>query len=96
MRNKKEKPASGTRTKNDPIPAPHEGLILPVGVKFCDIYMDASQVATELNYGKRSVRNMRLNGAISFTTLHGKLFYFRQEIASILHANKVPKKNKGG
>ena len=67
-------------------------LLLPSGAKFSDIYMDASQVAQELNYGKRAVRNMRLRGVLSFTTLIGKLFYYRQEIAAILQANKVPKK----
>jgi hypothetical protein len=67
-------------------------LLLPSGAKFNDIYMDSSQVAQELNYGKRAVRNIRLRGALSYTTLTGKLFYYRQEIAAILQANKVPKK----
>lgn len=95
MRDSKEKTTLSTKRKrasrnlrNEPV------LLLPSGAKFNDIYMDASQVAQELNYGKRAVRNIRLRGALSFTTLNGKLFYYRQEIAAILQDNKVPKRSK--
>lgn len=67
-------------------------LILPAGIKFDDIYMDASQVAQELNISKRVVRNIRLRGAISYTKPFGKIFYYRQEIAAIMEANKKSKK----
>lgn len=65
---------------------------LPPGVKFDDIYMDAPQLALELNIGKRTISNMRNSGKLSFTTLSGKLFYFRQEIAATLQANRKVKK----
>lgn len=65
---------------------------LPPGVKFGDIYMDAPQLAQELNFGKRTISNMRNSGKISSTTLFGKLFYFRQEIAAILEANRKVRK----
>ena len=67
-------------------------LLLPPGVKFDDIYMDASQVAQELNLSKRVVRNIRMSGKISHTNPFGKVFYYRQEIAAILEANKTPKR----
>ena len=67
-------------------------LVFPPGVKFDDIYMDASQVAQELNISKRVVRNIRMSGKISYTNPFGKIFYFRQEIAGILEANKKPKR----
>ena len=68
------------------------GFVLPSGVKFDDIYMDASQVAQELNISKRVVRNIRISGRISHTNPFGKVFYYRQEIAAILEANKKNKK----
>lgn len=67
-------------------------LVFPPGVKFDDIYMDASQVAQELNISKRVVRNIRMSGKISYTNPFGKVFYYRQEIATILEANKMAKK----
>jgi len=67
---------------------------LPPGATLSDIYMDASQVAQELNISKRTVRNMRVSSKLSWTTLFGKIFYFRQEIAGLLAANKIPKKNR--
>jgi hypothetical protein len=67
-------------------------LVFPPGVKFDDIYMDASQVAQELNISKRVVRNIRVSGKISHTNPFGKVFYYRQEIAAILEANKKPKR----
>jgi len=67
-------------------------LILPAGTKFSDIYMDAPQIAQELNIGKRTVRNMRVSGKLSFTNPFGKILYYRQEIAAILEANKILKK----
>ena len=67
-------------------------LLLPPGVKFDDIYIDASQVAQELHISKRVVRNIRIAGRISYTNPFGKIFYYRQEIAGIMEANKKPKK----
>ena len=63
-------------------------LLLPPGIKFNDIYMDASDVAIELKITKRLVRNMRASGKLSFTNPFGKIWYLRQEIAEILEANK--------
>ena len=67
-------------------------LLLPPGIKFDDIYMDAPQVAQELHISKRVVRNIRLSGKISYTNPFGKIFYYRQEIAAIMEANKKGKK----
>ena len=67
-------------------------LLLPPGVKFDDVYIDASQVAQELHISKRVVRNIRIAGKISYTNPFGKIFYYRQEIAGIMEANKKPKK----
>jgi hypothetical protein len=67
-------------------------FVLPAGVKFDDIYMDASQVAQELNISKRVVRNIRIAGKISYTNPFGKIFYYRQEIAGIMEANKKAKR----
>jgi hypothetical protein len=67
-------------------------MVLPPGVKFSDIYMDAPQVAQELNLSKRTVRNIRVSGKLSYTNPFGKIWYFRQEIAAILEAGKTPKK----
>jgi excisionase family DNA binding protein len=66
---------------------------IPPGSKLSEVYMDAQQVALELNISKRTIRNMRKSGKLSYTRLHGKLFYFRQELVAILEANKVPKKD---
>ena len=63
-------------------------MLLPVGTKFNDIYMDASDVAFELKISKRLVRNMRVSGKLSYTNPFGKIWYLRQEIAEILEANK--------
>ena len=67
-------------------------LLLPPGVKFDDIYIDASQVAQELHISKRVVRNIRMAGRISYTNPFGKIFYYRQEIAGIMEANRKSKK----
>ena len=67
-------------------------MLLPPGIKFDDIYMDTPQVAQELHISKRVVRNIRLSGKISFTKPFGKIFYYRQEIAAIMEANKKGKK----
>lgn len=67
-------------------------LLLPAGVKFDDIYMDAPQVAQELNISKRVVRNIRMSGKVSYTNPFGKIFYYRQEIAAIMEAHKKAKK----
>ena len=70
----------------------HLQLILPPGVKFSDVYMDASDVAQELSISKRGVRNIRVSGKISYTNPFGKIYYYRQEIAAVLEANKKPKR----
>jgi len=70
----------------------HLKLVFPPGVKFDDIYMDASQVAQELNISKRVVRNIRVSGKLSYTNPFGKIFYYRQEIAATMEANKKIKK----
>jgi hypothetical protein len=62
---------------------------LPAGSKLNDLYMDAQQVAIELNISKRTIRNMRKSKILSFTKLYCKIFYYRQEIAAILEANKI-------
>jgi len=67
-------------------------LVFPPGVKFDDIYMDASQVAQELHISKRVVRNIRVSGKLSYTNPFGKIFYYRQEIAATMEANKKFKK----
>jgi hypothetical protein len=67
-------------------------LVLAPGVKFDDIYIDASQVAQELHISKRVVRNIRIAGKISYTNPFGKVFYYRQEIAGIMEANKKTKR----
>ena len=66
-------------------------FLLPPRVKFDDIYMDGQVVGTELKICKRIVTNMRKAGKLSYTTLetNGKIFYFRQEIASDLEAHTV-------
>lgn len=70
----------------------HLQLLLPPGVKFTDVYMDASDVAQELNISKRGVRNIRISGKISYTNPFGKIYYYRQEIAAVLEENKKPKR----
>jgi len=73
-------------------PEKHIKLVFPAGVKFDDIYMDTSQVAQELNISKRVVRNIRVSGKLSYTNPFGKIFYYRQEIAATMEANKKIKK----
>ena len=81
--------------KSETLPASAEIIFLhPLGAKLNDVYMDAQQVAQELNISKRTVRNMRISGKLSFTTLFGKIFYYRQEITALLEANKILKKIK--
>jgi hypothetical protein len=77
--------------KKNPVKPP-VSLLLPSGTKFNDIYMDAADVAIELKISKRLVRNMRARGKLSYTNPFGKIWYFRQEIAEILEANKKPRK----
>lgn len=67
-------------------------LLLPPGIKFDDIYIDAPQLAQELKISKRVVRNIRVAGKISYTNPFGKIFYYRQEIAYIMEAHKKLKK----
>jgi len=88
---KKQKTKPAIPIKNKPVKK-HVDLLLPAGTKFNDIYMDASDVAIELNISKRLVRNMRVSVKISYTNPFGKIWYFRQEIAEILEANKKPRK----
>ena len=46
---------------------------LPPGVKFGDVYMDALQIQQELNYGPRSIRDMRNDGLLSYTLFHKRV-----------------------
>src|SRR6185437_17018311 len=66
---------------------------IPSGSKLNEVYMDAQQVAFELNISKRTVRNMRKSRKLSSTTLYGKIFYYRRELEAILEANKVVQNN---
>ncbi|MEO8112520.1 MAG: helix-turn-helix domain-containing protein [Ginsengibacter sp.] len=72
-------------------PYTQKGIIynLPAGTRFSDIYMDTQSVALELNFCKRTISNMRRSGKLSYTTLNGKIYYYRQEIAGMLEANKI-------
>lgn len=92
MKDNEAEKAIETNNENELPKAPELKFHLPPGVKFGDIYMDAPQLAQELNFGKRTISNMRNSGKLSFTTLFGKLFYFRQEIAAILEMNRKIKK----
>ena len=67
---------------------------LPPGVKFDDVYMDVLQIHQELKYCPRTIRNMRLSGLLSYTLFHKRIYYFRQEIAQILVANTVMRRDK--
>lgn len=67
---------------------------LPPGTKFDDVYMDALQIQQELKYCSRSIRNMREEGLLSYTMLNKRIYYFRQEIAAILVANTVMRREK--
>lgn len=89
---KKAKPSLQSSNKKKPTKSP-AFLLFPQGTKFNDIYMDASDVALELNISKRLVRNMRVSGKLSYTNPFGKIWYFRQEIAEILEVNKKPRKS---
>ena len=57
--------------------------------------MDAQDVSQELKIGKRAIYDLRRAGKLSYTLIisKGKIFYFRQEIAAILHFNMVPATN---
>lgn len=92
MKDNEAKKSTGTNKENDQKHPSEIEFHLPPGVKFGDIYMDAPQLAQELNFGKRTISNMRNSGKLSCTTLFGKLFYFRQEIAAILEANRRDRK----
>lgn len=59
-------------------------LCLPSGVLLSDVFMDGQQVMQELFIGKRSLQNLRSKGKISHSKDLGKIFYLRQEIASLL------------
>ncbi len=67
---------------------------LPPGTRFDDVYMDALQIKQELKYDPRTIRNMRNAGLLSYTTLHKRIYYFRQEIAAILSENTVMRQQK--
>jgi hypothetical protein len=68
---------------------------IPPGVEFSDIYMDAQEVSMALKVGKRVVTNARRAGKLSYTCLYkgGKIFYLKQEIAAMMEANIVKRKN---
>ncbi len=57
---------------------------LPPGSALSDIYMDGQQVSQELNLSKRTLREYRRLGKLSYTYFFGKIFYFKQEIAAML------------
>lgn len=88
----KNKTASSLKGICEKLAVKHLELLLPPGVRFDDIYMDAQQVTQELHISKRVVRNIRVSGRISYTNPFGKIFYYRQEIAAIMEANKKSKK----
>lgn len=81
------------KTRNPSLKTARPGSVIPAASKLNEVYMDVQQVAFELNISKRTIRNMRKSGKLSYTRLHGKLFYFRHELAEILEANKVPQKD---
>jgi hypothetical protein len=66
-------------------------FFIPAASKLDELYMDVQQVALELNISKRTIRNMRKSGKLSYTSLHVKIFYYTQELFDILEGNKVPK-----
>ncbi len=67
---------------------------LPPGVRFDVMYMDGPQRNQELKYTLRTIRNMRKAGLLSYTTLHKRIYYFRQEIAAILKENTIMRRGK--
>ena len=57
-------------------------------------YNVTREVASKsLNISTRTIDRYIKSGKLSYTTLYGKIFYFRQEIAGILIANT--KKRRG-
>lgn len=92
--NKKTAKISRTSSKTMALKPPvKRDSVIPVGSKLDELYMDVQQVSLELNISKRTVRNLRKSGKLSYTRLNGKIFYFRQELVATLEANKVPKKD---
>lgn len=43
---------------------------------------------------RRTIRNMRLSGLLSYTVFHKRTYYLRQEIAQIPVANTVTRRDK--
>jgi len=75
-------------------------LCLPAGTSLSDFFIDGSQVIQELFITKRTLLNWRSRGKVSYSDEFGKIFYFKQEIASMLlesrkrREKKQAKKNK--
>jgi hypothetical protein len=95
MRKKTKQAASSPKHPTEQPPAEKEFVYcLPPGTKFDDVYMDALQIQQELKYCPRSIRNMREEGLLSYTIFHKRIYYLRQEIAGILVANTVMRREK--
>jgi hypothetical protein len=69
-------------------------LCLPPGTSLSDFFIDGSQVIQELYITKRTLLNWRSRGKISYTDRFGKIFYFKQEIATVLLEGKKRREKK--
>ncbi|HET6557598.1 MAG TPA: helix-turn-helix domain-containing protein [Prolixibacteraceae bacterium] len=58
-------------------------------VLFKEDWMDGQDVMLALNISQRTLRTLRLTGALSFTRLHKKIFYKVSDIKSLLEQNYI-------
>jgi hypothetical protein len=104
MKKKENKPSNTQLPKpgQESLPESEEELVhlltrlhIPPGVALNDIFLDAQDMAQQLNTCKRVLNNMRKNGELSYTqfTPKGKVYYLKQEAAARLWKNIVIGKN---
>lgn len=58
-------------------------------VLFKEDWMDGQDVMLALNISQRTLRTLRLTGALPFTRLHKKIFYKVSDIRSLLDQNYI-------
>lgn len=58
-------------------------------VLFREEWMDGQDVMLALNISPRTLRTLRLTGALPFTRLHKKIFYKAADIRSLLEQNYI-------
>ena len=65
-----------------------------ISERLAEEWIDSQQVMNILNIKKRALQNLRDNGMLPFSIIHGKLYYKTKDLEELLKTNYVEKGNR--